>query len=244
MHKNETSYLGYEDWKHWGKATFGTWSNADAAYFSAELMRAKIELSEGQRIFEIGFGNGAFAGYVRSKGCEFFGSELNEVLVERATAFGLNVFVGGITQVLATEKPASFDAVVAFDVLEHLDIMEIKSFLLDARALLKPGGVVLARVPSGDSPFGRAIFHGDITHRSALGSSAVRQIASYAGLDVIDIAPPRLPILGLGLVRAIRRGGIQLAQSIVARLINFIFHDGYPRVITANLVFVLSKPIN
>jgi len=237
------NYQGYEGWKQWAKATFGIWSDLDAAYFSAELRRAGIESCEGLLIYEIGFGNGAFSGYVRSMGGEYFGSELNGALVERAREFGLNVFEGGIKQALATGKPESFDAVVAFDVLEHLDVADIKSFLLDAGELLKPGGVVLARVPSGDSPFGRAIFHGDITHRTALGSSAVRQLASQTGFEVTDIGPPRLPILGLGPVRAIRRGGIRLAQTIIARFINLVFHDGQPRVITANLVFVLKKPV-
>lgn len=237
------NYQGYEAWKQWTKVSFGAWSDADATYFAAELKRARIESCEGVRIFEIGFGNGAFAGYVRSKGGEYFGSELNDVLVERAREFGLQVFEGGIRQALATVKPESLDAIVAFDVLEHLDIANIKSFLLDTSQLLKPGGVVLARVPSGDSPFGRAIFHGDITHLTALGSSAVRQLALLTGFEVIDIGPPRLPILGNGLVRGMRRGGIRLAQAVVTWLINLVFHEGQPRVITANLVFVLKKPV-
>jgi 2-polyprenyl-3-methyl-5-hydroxy-6-metoxy-1,4-benzoquinol methylase len=243
MDINSNSYQGYEGWKQWAKATFGSWSTVDAAYFSAELRRAGIESCKNLRIYEIGFGNGAFAGYLCAMGGQYFGSELNGVLVERATEFGLNVFEGGIKQALETAEPKSFDAVVALDVLEHLDIADIKSFLLDAAELLRPGGVVLARVPSGDSPFGRAIFHGDITHRTALGSSAVRQLASQTGFEVTDIGPPRLPIFGFGPVRALRRGAIRLAQTIIARFINLVFHDGQPRVITANLVFVLKKPV-
>ena len=237
------SYQGYESWKQWDKATFGSWSALEAAYFSAELKRVGIETCEDLRIYEIGFGNGAFAGYVRSRGGEYFGSELNEALVGRAREFGLNVFEVGIKQLMATDKPASFDLVVAFDVMEHLDVADIKSFLLDATELLKPGGVLLARVPSGDSPFGRAIFHGDITHRTALGSSAIRQLASQTGFEVFDIGPPRFPIFCVGWVRAIRRSGIRLAQILLSRLINLVFHDGQPRVITANLVFVLRKPV-
>lgn len=236
------SYDGYENWKHWEENTFGNWSVVDAAYFEAELQNAGIVSGVGLRFYEIGFGNGAFAGYACATGAEYFGSELNESLLERAREFGLNVFDGGIKQALAMSKPESFDAVVAFDVLEHLDVEEIKSFLMDARALLKQEGVMLARVPSGDSPFGRAILHGDITHRTALGSSAVRQLASQTGLEVINIGPPQLPILGLGPLRAIRRGGIRLAQALIAKFINLVFHDGQSRVITANMVFVLRKP--
>ncbi|MDG4550489.1 MAG: class I SAM-dependent methyltransferase [Candidatus Contendobacter sp.] len=237
------SYQGYEDWKRWDKTSFGTWFETDAVYFSAELGRSGIKLHKGIRLYEVGFGNGAFAGYVRSFGCEYFGSEVNNVLVERARDFDLNVYEKGIKETLEKNLLGTFDAVIAFDVLEHLDITDIKAFLLEAMELLKPGGIVLARVPSGDSPFGRAIFHGDITHRTALGSSAVRQLAAQTGFDVIDIGPPKLPIFRLGWKRAIRRGVIRLAQSVITGLINLVFHDGQPRVITANLVFVLKKPV-
>lgn len=238
-----SDYQGYEDWKQWDKTSFGIWSKTDAAYYFAELSRSGIKLHEGIMLYEVGFGNGTFAGYIRSLGCEYFGSEINNALVERAREFGFNVSEKGINEALETDQLGKFDAIVAFDVLEHLDIVDIKSFLLDAMELLKPGGMVLARIPSGDSPFGRAIFHGDITHRTALGSSAVRQLAAQTGFDVIDIGPPKLPIFGLGWKRAIRRGAIHLAQSVVTQFINLVFHDGQPRVITANLVFVLKKPV-
>ncbi len=243
MDINRSSYKGYDDWKQWTPGTFGTCSSIDAAYFSAELKRAGFYTCTDIRFYEIGFGNGTFAGHVSSKGGAYFGSELNDILVERAKKFGLNVYEGGIKEALAIDKQESYDVVVAFDVLEHLDFADIKSFLMDAKDLLRPGGIVLARVPSGDSPFGRAIFHGDITHQTVMGSSAVRQLASLTGFEVIDIGSPRLPILGLGLVRAIRRGGVRLVQTIIARLINLVFHDGQPRVITANMVFVLRKPV-
>jgi len=238
-----SSYDGYEDWKGWEERAFGSWSTADGAYFLAELRRAGIHSCAALRFYELGFGNGEFAGYARSMGGEYFGSELNDALLKRAKAFGLDVLEGGIEQARERCEGGSFDVVVAFDVLEHLDVPEIRSFLMHAGELLRQGGIVLARVPSGDSPFGRAIFHGDITHRTALGSSAVLQLASQTGFEVADIGPPRLPMLGLGPVRAIRRGGVRLAQTIITRFINLVFHDGRPRVITANMVFVLRKPV-
>jgi SAM-dependent methyltransferase len=235
------SYQDYENWKDWKKVTFGSFTPIDIAYFTAELKRTGIDLNKPVRLYEIGFGNGAFAGYAQSLGYQYSGSEVNQALIERARNFGLPVYEHGIKQVIDSAGPDTYDAIVAFDVLEHLELAEIKNFLIDARVLLKEGGTVLARLPSGDSPFGRAIFHGDITHKTTLGSSAVRQLAQQTGYEVIDIGPPKLPILGVGFIRGIRRSVIRLAQSIASKLINLVFHDGQPRIITANLVFVLKK---
>ena len=236
------NYQDYENWKDWKTNSFGYFTKLDKEYFTAELQRTGIDFNKPVRLYEIGFGNGAFAGYAQSLGYQYSGSEVNQALIERGRNFGLPVYENGIKQVIDSTGPDTFDAIVAFDVLEHLELAEIKSFLIDARVLLKEGGALLARLPSGDSPFGRAIFHGDITHKTALGSSAVRQLAQQTDYEVIDIGPPKLPILGIGFIRGIRRGAIRLAQSIATKLINLVFHDGQPRVITANLVFVLRKP--
>ncbi len=236
-----SDYSGYENWKNWGKDSFGKCDAVTAVYFSAELARAGIKCCEGKHFFELGFGNGAFAGYVRARGGEYVGSEVNAGLVERAVNIGITAFEGGVAQALRDIGPASFDAFVAFDVLEHLDVAAIQSTVADVKMLLKPGGVFLARVPSGDSPFGRAVFHGDLTHLTALGSSAVRQLAAQSGFDVVEIGSPRLPLWGVGFRRALRRAVIVAAHKTIGSFINRAFHEGQPRVITPNLVFILRK---
>lgn len=237
------NYYGYEKWKQWNNDQFGVYTAIDAAYFLAELNRAGIEVIEGIELLEIGFGNGAFASFVASNGCNYIGSEINQILLERAHSFGLNVFDGSIIKVLDILNPETLDAVVAFDVLEHLTIENIQLFLKDARLLLKPGGVFIARIPSGDSPFGRAIYHGDITHQSSLGSSAIWQLANQTGFKVRTIGEPCLPIFGFGVRRALRRVTIKIVQKAVTWFINSVFHGRRPRIITANLVFVLTKPL-
>jgi 2-polyprenyl-3-methyl-5-hydroxy-6-metoxy-1,4-benzoquinol methylase len=241
MPKNISDYQNYEEWKRWDDDSFGVFSKLDEVYYHEELKRTGIKFINESRIYEIGFGNGSFAGFIQSMGYQYFCSEVNQTLVDRARSFGLKVYENGITQILDSMGVRSFDAIVAFDVLEHLNVEEIRSFLFDAHGLLKKGGVVLARVPSGDSPFGRAIFHGDVTHLTALGSMSVIQLAHQTGFEVLDIGPPRFPIIGVGYLRAIRRSSILLARSLVAKFINLIFHDGESRVITANMVFILKK---
>lgn len=237
---SETGYVGYEGWKKWSVESFGKFSRADAVYYDAEISRTGISIKRGLQVFEIGFGNGTFAGWAQSRGFDYTGSELITDLLNRAQSCGIRVF-GADDDVVTKLGAESQDLVVAFDVLEHLDLEAIQSTLKVMRRLLKHGGCILARVPSGDSPFGRAIFHGDLTHKIALGSSAVGQLAAICDYELLVVGEPKLPMFGVGLKSGFKRMLVKGARSITSGLINVVFHDAQPRVITSNLMFVLRK---
>jgi hypothetical protein len=128
----------------------------------------------------MGFGNGSFSSWVIENGGVYFGFELIPDLVTWGTDLGLDVFDGHVRfdEVLSAE---SVDYVVAWDVFEHLSIEEIGSKLCECYTALKSGGRIVARVPSGDSPFSGPLQNGDITHKTSIGSSMVRQLATEHG---------------------------------------------------------------
>ena len=43
--------------------------------------------------------------------------------------------------------PGKFDLIVAFDVIEHLELDVIRSFLIEAKEALRPGGLLLFVFP-------------------------------------------------------------------------------------------------
>ena len=136
----------------------------------------------------------------------------------------------------------SFDLIVAFDVLEHLDINQLRASLGAAYRALRRGGRLIARVPSGDSPFSGAIQHGDITHQTIIGSAMVHQLVHDAGFNVEAVRAPILPILKLGLRVFLRRAMVLAVHQIAFALISRIFMGGGNVVLTPNMVFVLVKP--
>lgn len=235
-----TDYTGYAQWKSWPRERFGQWSAEQAAYFRAELARTSLLPESGLRIFEIGFGNGAFAAWVTARGCTYRGVELIDELVEVGRSSGYDVYRTN-EQIWQDLSGSEIDLFVAFDVFEHIAISDLEDTLAGIRDALRVGGCVLARVPSGDSPFGRANQNGDLTHRISLGSSAVRQLAARAGLEVVDIGPPRLPVAGVGGMRMIRRLLVHAARGIIGRVFSLVYFDGRPVVMTSNMTFVLRK---
>ena|ERR1017187_5913066 len=109
------------------------------------------------------------------------------------------------------------------------------------RERLDRGGLLLARFPSGDSPFSGPVFRGDLTHRTLLGSSASRQLAMEAGFEVCQARPPVLPVWGLGLVHAVRRMAVRLTQALVFSFVRHVLMGNASAVVSPNMIIVLRK---
>lgn len=110
-----------------------------------EALRA---VSRGDRLLEIGAGEGDFVALAAAKGADALGIELNPGAVRRATELGRRVEPRDLAD-LARERPGAFDLVASFQLLEHL--ADPRAFLLDAIKLLRPGGRLLTAVPNADS---------------------------------------------------------------------------------------------
>lgn len=223
-------------WKGWKTEDFGGFTASDAIYYAAELKRAGIYSG---RILELGFGNGGFAAWAKDQGrFEYRGAEMDAELVARARRAGFNASDAGADW----SEPNSLDAIVAFDVLEHIALAELPNLFASVQNSLKSGGRFVARFPSGDSPFARHIQHGDMTHRTVIGAGMVQQLAMGAGLNVIEIRAPVLPVWGLGLRAAVRRAGVLMLRAVIARILRIAFFDNIPHIITENMTIVLAKP--
>jgi len=230
----------YRAWKSWDRRPFGACSPLQACGFEAELTAAGVDLGKQLSILEIGFGSGVFAGWARDRGFAYVGVELDPELVARARQCGFEAFGAGrpLAQVAPERR---FDLVAAFDVLEHMSPDEIAGLLDAVRPRLSRQGRLLARFPSGDSPFSAAMQHGDLTHRTAIGSGMVEQLALQAGYDLLQVRAPTRPIRGVGLIRGLRRAAVAAVRVMVTEVVRWAFYDGHPRrVIDPNMVVVLA----
>lgn len=234
-------YSGYRDWKGWSDLRFGQPDLAADVYFAAELHRAGLGPLHCANLLEIGAGNGTFAQWSVDQGASYQGTEMVPELVAAGCKAGFRMFSGECNLREKIEAD-SIDAAVAFDVFEHLSLEELQALLGQLISCLKPGGRIVGRVPSGDSPFARGIQHGDVTHKTVLGSSAVRQIAMACGLEVLQIREPAFPVFGLGLRAALRRGLVRVARALAFPVLRSVFMGDGQAVLTPNMVFVLRKP--
>lgn len=233
-------YDDYRQWKSWGAAEFGVFSNADAIYYGKELSVAGFLALSGSRVLEIGFGNGGFAAWAKINGADYTGVEVIPDLVDQARKAGFRAFHA--SEVSSAAAPsATYNLIVAFDVFEHLSIEQLTQELLFLRTTMAPESRLLARLPSGDSPFARSIQHGDLTHVCTLGSSAIRQLASQLGFDVLQVREPAYPLRGSGVAAFVKRALIRVVRPIVFRFIRTVLMGNRDAVLTPNLVFVFAR---
>ncbi len=113
--------------------------------FAAQrLERLRDAVPALRSVLDAGCGYGFFANYVRQAGVRVAGMDIVEECVDYArSTFGLDVTW---CEFGLYETANRFDAIVACDVLEHVD--DPASFLTKCRKLLNDGGVVYLQVPN------------------------------------------------------------------------------------------------
>jgi len=213
----------YRDWKGWSEVRDPDPLVAEG--YALDLARAGVE--PGARLLELGFGGGGFLRWAREQGYAVAGFELDDELARRAQEAGFEATSGDLDALRAGWERGGFDAVVAFDVLEHLEPDPLVETLGALRELLRPGGVIVARVPNGGSPFGRYYQHGDVTHKTALTSSLCEQLGRLAGLELVRFDNAARPW------RRGRRRLLRLlsygSRTLIERAVGYLyFHERLP----------------
>lgn len=110
---------------------------------SLEAMDQRVPGVPGRRLLDVGCGYGFFLEKAREQGWDVQGVEPCAHAREYALKHGLEVDAGVLMEQHYLD--AAFDAVTLFYVLEH--VREPLVYLKEAYRILKPGGVLLVRVP-------------------------------------------------------------------------------------------------
>lgn len=193
-------------------------------------------LAAAGRVLDIGCGQGELVRLLHEDGFDAWGVDASPEQVRIANAAGTDrVELADLHDYLRA-RPGSWDAVVATDVLEHLDADEILAACDAVRRALRPGGRFVARVPNAVSPLGGYTMYGDVTHRTWFTPRSVAQLSAVAGFGSVRVFA--CPPVAHGVASALRSlvwrpvsGALKLALAAETGVLR-------GHVVTQNLTFV------
>ena len=109
------------------------------------------DVGERPRILDLGCGRGWLSRALAARG-EVLGADVTAAAVERARELfpGLRFERTDVEGLLASHGEASFDLVVASEVLEHVGDGDKLAFLRGVNSLLRPGGHAILTTPRGE----------------------------------------------------------------------------------------------
>jgi len=159
-------------------------------------------------ILELGSGEGDMLAALGQRGFSHIrGTDLSPSQVAAARENGVDVELCDGRAALQAATPDSLAAVIALDVLEHLSLEETFEWLRLTWLCLRPGGLILVRVPNGEGLFAGTIRYGDITHRTAYTHASMEQLFFSQGFGTIQVRPCRPMVHGAAsAIRAPSRG--------------------------------------
>ena len=144
-------------------------------------------IGRGRRVLDLGCRSGAFTRHFLD-GNEVVGLDVDRVALDKAAQLGIEPVVANVEEPLPFED-ASFDAVVAGELFEHLQFPE--AVVVEARRVLRPGGVLVGSVPNAFRIQSRLSFlrgrppEDDPTHLHMFSPAAVRTL--LANFDDVQI---------------------------------------------------------
>ena len=193
------------------------------------------------KILDAGCGAGEVVESVRAKGYRHVGGiDISSEQVARARKRGIGGIELGDLRAHLQSNEATYDVITAFDVLEHFEPAEVLTVLDLVAAALRPGGMFLARVPNGCSPFMGRYRYGDFTHGTAFTDRSLRQLLRTAGLGEVRFLP--VTPVPHGAVSSIRFA----IWQVIAALLKFSLavETGIVRghLVTQNIMVMARRP--
>ncbi|OHV20146.1 hypothetical protein BBK14_28520 [Parafrankia soli] len=139
-------------------------------------------------ILELGCGQGLLlaqlhrAGYRRARGVD-----ISEEQIATARRNGVREVEHNDLRTAIQAATGELDVVIALDLLEHLSRDDLLDVLELVAAVLRPGGMFLARVPNAASPLAGNTVFGDLTHEIFFTPRSLQQALLTSGFVDVDI---------------------------------------------------------
>ena len=136
---------------------------------------------------DLGAGRGEWVEFLKNRGFNAYGVDVNEELADAAAAIGVEVRIEDIVSHLRSLGPNTAGLISMFHVAEHLDFEVLTSVIRAASLALNHGGVLLIETPNPTNlRVGAAGFYLDPTHVKPLHPTLLHFLYTESGLTRVS----------------------------------------------------------
>jgi SAM-dependent methyltransferase len=159
----------------------------DFVFVPERIPLFQAAIGRGRRVLDLGCRSGALTRHFL-EGNEVVGLDVDRVALDKAAELGIEPVLANVEEPLPFADE-SFDAVVAGELLEHLQFPE--ALVAEARRVLRSGGILVGSVPNAFRVQSRLRFlrgrppEDDPTHLQMFSPGAVREL--LGGFDDVRI---------------------------------------------------------
>ncbi len=160
------------------------------------LIRNFFPMNPDADILDIGCGCGGLIKVAREHGYRRIrGVDVSPEQVEIANRLGIEgIDQKDLFETLRVLEPESHDAIVTFDVIEHLSKEELEILVDQIFRVLRRNGKWIIHVPNGESPLFGRVLYGDFTHQQAFTRASIKQLVFTFGFkDVVFAEDSPIP---------------------------------------------------
>ncbi len=177
-----------------------------AALVWRKRLKGLLPADRSSRILEIGCGYGELLHYLQSSGYQnACGVDISIDQISKARSLGVrNLTVSGVHDFFSADD-APYDAILAFDLVEHFTIEELIALFDLVLRRLKPGGTFIFQTTNADGPFSGRYRHYDLTHQITFTRASITQLLKVSGFADISVMPIEPVVHG---VKSLARWGL------------------------------------
>jgi SAM-dependent methyltransferase len=135
-------------------------------------------------VLELGCGDGACLNALEKMG---FKQVLGVEVARNYQSLSNKIIFEDLRAYMARAKDNGLDAILMLDVLEHFEINAAISLLRDIHRTLKPGGLIVVRVPNVANATGFFNQIGDLSHRTGFNEIALKNVLELTGFTQIQV---------------------------------------------------------
>jgi len=144
------------------------------------------------KLLDLACGDGVFLDLAAKDGWRPRGVDINDVMADIGRRRGIDIQTGDALAYLADTPEDHFDAVTAFQFVEHLKPEQLMHLLKESLRVLRPGGVLVLETLNPHTVMAHKWFHMDLTHERLVFPEMLRllmETAGYRYLEHVGIHP-------------------------------------------------------